>query len=180
MTGATKARDTAVTLGFVCRCWSLSNEESLSPCSLAWLYLHLRLLWGAVLHSALVSILPPPAPAWPKVLLSHCHLTLAPNVCRSTSWEPSCFPWWSPGWCFISSISQVKLPLKPQQGGRRKGLLFLSHQEPRPLIILVMLHFLSMSVRGTKESLQCLTVPNYQGASDDYKSQTFKKKKGGV
>lgn len=39
------------------RCWSLSNEESLSPCSLAWLYLHLRLLWGAVLHSALIYFL---------------------------------------------------------------------------------------------------------------------------
>ncbi|KAM7326297.1 hypothetical protein ACRRTK_014775 [Alexandromys fortis] len=45
------------------RCWSLSNEESLSPCSLAWLYLHLRLLWGAILHSALVSILPEPCPS---------------------------------------------------------------------------------------------------------------------
>uniref|UniRef100_A0A5F9DIX7 Protein sel-1 homolog 3 n=1 Tax=Oryctolagus cuniculus TaxID=9986 RepID=A0A5F9DIX7_RABIT len=39
------------------RCWSHSSEESLSPCSLAWLYLHLRLLWGAVLHSALVYFL---------------------------------------------------------------------------------------------------------------------------
>ncbi|KAL4665473.1 hypothetical protein H8959_003494 [Pygathrix nigripes] len=39
------------------RCWSHSNEESFSPCSLAWLYLHLRLLWGAVLHSALIYFL---------------------------------------------------------------------------------------------------------------------------
>uniref|UniRef100_A0A8C2N8H8 Protein sel-1 homolog 3 n=3 Tax=Cricetulus griseus TaxID=10029 RepID=A0A8C2N8H8_CRIGR len=39
------------------RCWSLSNEESLSPCALAWLYLHLRLLWSAVLHSALIYFL---------------------------------------------------------------------------------------------------------------------------
>lgn len=59
--GATKASDATGTLGFVCRCWSLSNEESLSPCSLAWLYLHLRLLWGAVLQSALVSIFPLPS-----------------------------------------------------------------------------------------------------------------------
>ncbi|XP_048219820.1 protein sel-1 homolog 3 isoform X2 [Perognathus longimembris pacificus] len=39
------------------RCWSLSNEESLSPCSLAWLYLHLRLIWSAILHSALIYFL---------------------------------------------------------------------------------------------------------------------------
>ncbi|XP_062963851.1 protein sel-1 homolog 3 isoform X2 [Cynocephalus volans] len=39
------------------RCWSHSNEESFSPCSLAWLYLHLRLIWGAVLHSALIYFL---------------------------------------------------------------------------------------------------------------------------
>ncbi|XP_053433719.1 protein sel-1 homolog 3 isoform X1 [Nycticebus coucang] len=39
------------------RCWSHSNEESFSPCSLAWLYLHLRLVWGAVLHSALIYFL---------------------------------------------------------------------------------------------------------------------------
>ncbi|XP_065763283.1 protein sel-1 homolog 3 isoform X2 [Muntiacus reevesi] len=39
------------------RCWSLSNEESFSPCSLAWLYLNLRLIWGAVLHSALIYFL---------------------------------------------------------------------------------------------------------------------------
>ncbi|ELW61418.1 Protein sel-1 like protein 3 [Tupaia chinensis] len=39
------------------RCWNHSNEESFSPCSLAWLYLHLRLLWGAVLHSALIYFL---------------------------------------------------------------------------------------------------------------------------
>ncbi|PNI75934.1 SEL1L3 isoform 11, partial [Pan troglodytes] len=39
------------------RCWSHSNEESFSPCSLAWLYLHLRLLWGAILHSALIYFL---------------------------------------------------------------------------------------------------------------------------
>ncbi|XP_029421400.1 protein sel-1 homolog 3 isoform X2 [Nannospalax galili] len=69
------------------RCWSHSNEETLSPCSLAWLYLHLRLIWGTVLHSALIYFLgtfllsvsiawmvqhfhsvsasgSPPAPAW--------------------------------------------------------------------------------------------------------------------
>ncbi|XP_047423239.1 protein sel-1 homolog 3 isoform X1 [Sciurus carolinensis] len=39
------------------RCWSHSNEDSFSPCSLAWLYLHLRLIWGAVLHSALIYFL---------------------------------------------------------------------------------------------------------------------------
>ncbi|KFO21677.1 Protein sel-1 like protein 3 [Fukomys damarensis] len=39
------------------RCWNHSNEESFSPCSLAWLYLHLRLIWAAVLHSALVYFL---------------------------------------------------------------------------------------------------------------------------
>ncbi|KAF6372469.1 SEL1L family member 3 [Rhinolophus ferrumequinum] len=39
------------------RCWNHSSEESLSPCSLAWLYFHLRLIWGAVLHSALTYFL---------------------------------------------------------------------------------------------------------------------------
>ncbi|XP_045690500.1 protein sel-1 homolog 3 [Phyllostomus hastatus] len=39
------------------RCWSHSSEESLSPCALAWLYLHARLIWGAVLHSALTYFL---------------------------------------------------------------------------------------------------------------------------
>ncbi|KAM5338187.1 protein sel-1 homolog 3 [Glossophaga mutica] len=39
------------------RCWSHSSEESLSPCALAWLYLHVRLIWGAVLHSALTYFL---------------------------------------------------------------------------------------------------------------------------
>ncbi|XP_070308172.1 protein sel-1 homolog 3 isoform X1 [Odocoileus virginianus] len=39
------------------RCWSRSNEESFSPCSLAWLYLNLRLIWGTVLHSALIYFL---------------------------------------------------------------------------------------------------------------------------
>ncbi|KAI5775769.1 SEL1L3 [Gulo gulo luscus] len=39
------------------RCWNQSSEESFSPCSLAWLYLHLRLLWGAVLRSALIYFL---------------------------------------------------------------------------------------------------------------------------
>ncbi|XP_064142061.1 protein sel-1 homolog 3 isoform X3 [Loxodonta africana] len=39
------------------RCWSHSNEESFSPCSLAWLYLHLRLVWGTLLHSALIYFL---------------------------------------------------------------------------------------------------------------------------
>ncbi|XP_004402924.1 PREDICTED: protein sel-1 homolog 3 isoform 2 [Odobenus rosmarus divergens] len=39
------------------RCWSQSSEESFSPCSLAWLYLHLRLIWGAALHSALIYFL---------------------------------------------------------------------------------------------------------------------------
>ncbi|XP_036900677.1 protein sel-1 homolog 3 [Sturnira hondurensis] len=39
------------------RCWSHSSEESLSPCALAWLYLHVRLIWGAVLHSALTCFL---------------------------------------------------------------------------------------------------------------------------
>ncbi|XP_054437986.1 protein sel-1 homolog 3 [Pteronotus mesoamericanus] len=39
------------------RCWSHSSEESLSPCALAWLYLHFRLIWGAVLHSALTYFL---------------------------------------------------------------------------------------------------------------------------
>ncbi|XP_032256014.1 protein sel-1 homolog 3 [Phoca vitulina] len=39
------------------RCWGQSSEESFSPCSLAWLYLHLRLIWGAVLHSALIYFL---------------------------------------------------------------------------------------------------------------------------
>ncbi|XP_008056129.1 protein sel-1 homolog 3 [Carlito syrichta] len=39
------------------RCWNHSNEESFSPCSLAWLYLHLRLVWGAVLPSALIYFL---------------------------------------------------------------------------------------------------------------------------
>ncbi|XP_019783939.2 protein sel-1 homolog 3 isoform X4 [Tursiops truncatus] len=39
------------------RCWSHSSEESFSPCSLAWLYLNLRLIWGATLHSALIYFL---------------------------------------------------------------------------------------------------------------------------
>ncbi|XP_004681422.1 PREDICTED: protein sel-1 homolog 3 [Condylura cristata] len=39
------------------RCWNHSHEESFSPCSLAWLFLHLRLIWGALLHSALVYFL---------------------------------------------------------------------------------------------------------------------------
>ncbi|XP_037385428.1 protein sel-1 homolog 3 isoform X2 [Talpa occidentalis] len=39
------------------RCWNHSSEESFSPCSLAWLYLHLRLIWGALLHSALIYFL---------------------------------------------------------------------------------------------------------------------------
>ncbi|XP_007168518.1 protein sel-1 homolog 3 isoform X2 [Balaenoptera acutorostrata] len=39
------------------RCWSNSSEESFSPCSLAWLYLNLRLIWGATLHSALIYFL---------------------------------------------------------------------------------------------------------------------------
>ncbi|XP_040822192.1 protein sel-1 homolog 3 isoform X2 [Ochotona curzoniae] len=39
------------------RCWNHSSEESFSPCSLAWLYLHLRLLWSTVLHSALIYFL---------------------------------------------------------------------------------------------------------------------------
>ncbi|XP_007953473.1 protein sel-1 homolog 3 [Orycteropus afer afer] len=39
------------------RCWSHGSEESFSPCSLAWLYLHLRLIWGALLHSALIYFL---------------------------------------------------------------------------------------------------------------------------
>nr|XP_036850624.1 protein sel-1 homolog 3 [Manis javanica] len=39
------------------RCWSHSSEESFSPCSLAWLYLHLRLIWGTILHSALIYFL---------------------------------------------------------------------------------------------------------------------------
>ncbi|XP_058156146.1 protein sel-1 homolog 3 isoform X2 [Dasypus novemcinctus] len=39
------------------RCWRHGNEDSFSPCSLAWLYLHLRLLWGTVLHSALIYFL---------------------------------------------------------------------------------------------------------------------------
>uniref|UniRef100_M3YZ56 Protein sel-1 homolog 3 n=1 Tax=Mustela putorius furo TaxID=9669 RepID=M3YZ56_MUSPF len=39
------------------RCWNQSSEESFSPCSLAWLYLHLRLIWGAVLRSALIYFL---------------------------------------------------------------------------------------------------------------------------
>ncbi|XP_022361721.1 protein sel-1 homolog 3 [Enhydra lutris kenyoni] len=39
------------------RCWNQSSEESFSPCSLAWLYLHLRLIWGAILRSALIYFL---------------------------------------------------------------------------------------------------------------------------
>jgi TPR repeat protein len=39
------------------RCWSHGNVESLSPCSLAWLYLHLRLIWSTILHSALIYFL---------------------------------------------------------------------------------------------------------------------------
>ncbi|XP_007521468.2 protein sel-1 homolog 3 isoform X2 [Erinaceus europaeus] len=39
------------------RCWNHSSEESISPCTLAWLYLNLRLLWGAILHSALIYFL---------------------------------------------------------------------------------------------------------------------------
>ncbi|XP_006866364.1 PREDICTED: protein sel-1 homolog 3 [Chrysochloris asiatica] len=39
------------------RCWIHTNEETFSPCSLAWFYLHLRLLWGALLHSALIYFL---------------------------------------------------------------------------------------------------------------------------
>uniref|UniRef100_A0A9L0K6A2 Protein sel-1 homolog 3 n=1 Tax=Equus asinus TaxID=9793 RepID=A0A9L0K6A2_EQUAS len=39
------------------RCWNHSTEESFSPCALAWLYLHLRLIWGAILHSALIYFL---------------------------------------------------------------------------------------------------------------------------
>ncbi|XP_076992651.1 protein sel-1 homolog 3 [Tamandua tetradactyla] len=39
------------------RCWNHGNEESFSPCSLALFYLHLRLIWGAVLHSAVIYFL---------------------------------------------------------------------------------------------------------------------------
>ncbi|XP_038608163.1 protein sel-1 homolog 3 isoform X1 [Tachyglossus aculeatus] len=35
------------------RCWSHSNEESFSPCSLALFYFYLRMLWSSILHSTL-------------------------------------------------------------------------------------------------------------------------------
>ena len=60
---------------FVCRCWSNSSEESFSPCSLAWLYLNLRLIWGATLHSALVgTVSPQPCPHGPYPLSAIWHV----------------------------------------------------------------------------------------------------------
>ncbi|XP_041258696.1 protein sel-1 homolog 3 isoform X3 [Onychostruthus taczanowskii] len=36
------------------RCWNNSNQESISPCSLALLYFYMRVLWNNVLHSTLI------------------------------------------------------------------------------------------------------------------------------
>uniref|UniRef100_A0ABM5GHS8 Protein sel-1 homolog 3 n=1 Tax=Pogona vitticeps TaxID=103695 RepID=A0ABM5GHS8_9SAUR len=36
------------------RCWNHSNQESISPCTLGLLYLHLRIFWQDVLHSGLI------------------------------------------------------------------------------------------------------------------------------
>ncbi|NWR90376.1 SE1L3 protein, partial [Furnarius figulus] len=36
------------------RCWNNSNQESISPCSLALLYFHMRVLWNNILHSTLI------------------------------------------------------------------------------------------------------------------------------
>ncbi|XP_011749742.1 protein sel-1 homolog 3 isoform X1 [Macaca nemestrina] len=96
------------------RCWSHSNEESFSPCSLAWLYLHLRLLWGAVLHSALIYFLgtfllsiliawtvqyfqsvsasdPPPRPSWasPDTATSTASPAVTPAADASDQDQPT-------------------------------------------------------------------------------------------
>uniref|UniRef100_A0A670JAQ4 SEL1L family member 3 n=1 Tax=Podarcis muralis TaxID=64176 RepID=A0A670JAQ4_PODMU len=39
------------------RCWSYSNQESISPCTLALLYFHLRVFWKTTLHSSLIYFL---------------------------------------------------------------------------------------------------------------------------
>ncbi|XP_061849374.1 protein sel-1 homolog 3 isoform X2 [Colius striatus] len=36
------------------RCWNNSNQESISPCSLALLYFHVRVFWNNILHSTLI------------------------------------------------------------------------------------------------------------------------------
>ncbi|KAJ7425358.1 hypothetical protein WISP_23837 [Willisornis vidua] len=36
------------------RCWNNSNQESISPCSLALLYFHMRVMWNNILHSTLI------------------------------------------------------------------------------------------------------------------------------
>lgn len=65
--------------------------------------LTLRLIWGAVLHSALVSSQSPALPLWS--LPSINHLTSASDVCRSTSWEPSCCPYWRLRTAYFQSVS---------------------------------------------------------------------------
>ncbi|XP_042530748.1 protein sel-1 homolog 3 isoform X1 [Dipodomys spectabilis] len=97
------------------RCWSHSNEESLSPCTLAWLYLHLRLIWSAILHSALIYFLgtfllsaliawivhhfqsvsaatgSPPAPAWasPESTMPTANPAVPPAADISNQDQPS-------------------------------------------------------------------------------------------
>ncbi|KAJ7327057.1 hypothetical protein JRQ81_016816 [Phrynocephalus forsythii] len=39
------------------RCWNHSNQESISPCTLGLLYLHLRIFWQNILHSALIYLM---------------------------------------------------------------------------------------------------------------------------
>ncbi|XP_053107817.1 protein sel-1 homolog 3 isoform X2 [Hemicordylus capensis] len=39
------------------RCWNTSNQESISPCTLALLYLHVRIFWKSLLHSSLLYFL---------------------------------------------------------------------------------------------------------------------------
>ncbi|XP_010221186.1 PREDICTED: protein sel-1 homolog 3 [Tinamus guttatus] len=36
------------------RCWNYSNQESISPCSLALLYFHIRVFWNNILQSTLI------------------------------------------------------------------------------------------------------------------------------
>ncbi|XP_042324356.1 protein sel-1 homolog 3 isoform X2 [Sceloporus undulatus] len=39
------------------RCWNLSNQESISPCTLALLYFHLKIFWKDIWHSSMIYFL---------------------------------------------------------------------------------------------------------------------------
>lgn len=150
MAGTTKASDVTGTLVLVHRCWSLSNEESLSPCSLAWLYLHLRLLWGVILHSALVSILPEPCPS--------TALPQSSDVCSE------CLQIYFLG-TFLLSVGIAWMVLhfqcvsgkafrKARAGGKGWGLFPSQQVAHALLIILDTLHFFSVVLHRIKASLQ--------------------------